>query len=74
MKSNLVWPPVMKGRYRHSKKGITVDVIGGGKHSETLEDFVVYLHDGKIWIRPYTMFFEEIELDGKKVSRFELIP
>lgn len=71
MKSNLVWPPVMKGRYRHTKKGMIVEVLGVGKHSETLEDFVVYFHDGNLWIRPYAMFFDEIELDGERVPRFE---
>jgi hypothetical protein len=28
---------------------------------------------GELWVRPYEMFFEEIEVDGKMVKRFERI-
>jgi hypothetical protein len=28
---------------------------------------------GELWVRPYEMFFEEIEVDGKVVKRFEKI-
>ncbi|TSD02260.1 MAG: Uncharacterized protein Athens071424_147 [Parcubacteria group bacterium Athens0714_24] len=57
-----------------------VEVIGIAKHSETLEEFVVYKHiTGKhtdethYWVRPLKMFTEEVEKDGKKISRFEYI-
>lgn len=76
MKANLVWPPVMKGRYRHSKSGQIYRVLGGAKHSETLEDLVVYQAENepfRIWVRPISMFFDEVELEGKKTPRFELI-
>lgn len=48
------------------------------KHSETLEDLVVYeaLYENdlsKYWARPASMFEEEVELDGQKVRRFEKI-
>ena len=48
------------------------------KHSETLEDFVVYeaLYENKvskIWVRPLKMFTEKVEKDGKLVDRFEYI-
>ncbi len=63
------------GIYKHSKTGNLYKVIGIAKHSETLEDFVVYeaLYENKefkLWIRPLKMFTEEIELNGAKVSRF----
>jgi len=69
---------VKLGTYQHSKKGTFYRVIGVGKHSETLEDFVVYetLYDNplsKIWIRPKNMFLEIITLNGKKVPRFKFI-
>jgi hypothetical protein len=53
-------------------------VIGIAKHSETLEDLVVYetLYKNplsKLWVRPKKMFTEKIEIDGKKVSRFRYI-
>lgn len=66
------------GKYQHTKKGTFYKVLAIGKHSETLEDMVVYeaLYDNptsKIWIRPKTMFEEEIELNGEKVPRFKFV-
>ena len=60
------------GKYRHSK-GKEYEVIGIAKHSETLEELVVYralYGEGQIWVRPLQMFLEEVEVDGKKVPRF----
>ena len=68
------------GKYKHYK-GKEYEVVGIAHHSETLEKMVVYkaLYEstdfGKdaIWVRPFDMFFEEIEIDGKMVPRFEKI-
>ena len=62
------------GKYKHYK-GIDCEIIGVAKHSETLEEMVVYheLRDGGLWVRPLTMFLEDVEVDGKKVPRFEYI-
>lgn len=67
------------GKYKHYK-GDAVEVIGKALHSETLEEFVVYKHiTGKragethYWVRPLKMFIESVELDGKKIPRFEYI-
>lgn len=65
------------GRYRHFK-GMEYLVIGLAKHSETLEDLVVYEAqydnpDGKLWVRPLEMFIETVERDGKVMPRFEYI-
>lgn len=57
-----------------------MEVIGIAKHSETLEEFVVYKHvtgerageDG-YWVRPIGMFTEEIERDDYKGPRFKYI-
>ncbi len=67
----------IKGTYRHYK-GNLYEVIDIVHHSESLEKMVLYksLYEnpiGKLWVRPYEMFFEEIELDGIKVKRFEKI-
>lgn len=65
----------MEGIYRHFK-GNLYKVICIAKHSENLESYVVYQQlygDKSIWIRPYKMFVEEIEYNGKIVKRFELI-
>ncbi len=64
---------VALGRYRHYK-GKEYEVIGVARHSETLEELVVYkaLYDnelGSLWVRPVAMFLGEV--DGKK--RFEFI-
>ncbi len=63
------------GKYRHYK-GNEYEMIGVAKHSETLEELVVYRalygnHD--LWVRPIEMFTEEVEVNGKKISRFEYI-
>jgi len=65
------------GKYRHYK-GNFYKVFGVAKHSETLEELVVYecLYDNpksKLWVRPLKMFIEEVEVDGKKMPRFEYL-
>lgn len=62
-------------KYRHFK-GKEYLVLYLAKHSETLEDMVVYqaLYGEKgIWVRPLDMFMEKVEVDGKLVNRFEEI-
>lgn len=68
------------GKYRHYKKGDISEVVGTALHSETKEEFVVYRHlsgehAGEInfWVRPIKMFLEEVELNGKKIPRFEYL-
>ena len=63
------------GKYKHYK-GKEYEVIGVAKHSETLEEFVVYkalYGEGKLWIRPIKMFLENIKIDEKEVPRFSFI-
>lgn len=60
------------GKYQHYK-GKKYEVLGVAKHSETLENLIVYRalygnHD--LWVRPLKMFLEEVKLDGKRVPRF----
>ena len=58
--------------YRHFK-GNLYKVIGFAKHSETLEDMVVYqpLKTGDNWVRPVSMWNEVV--DDKGTLRFTLI-
>lgn len=63
------------GEYEHYK-GKRYQVIGIAKHSETLEEMVVYralYGEGELWVRPLKMFVEMVEIDGKKKPRFEYI-
>ena len=63
------------GIYRHYK-GNEYEVLGFSKHSETLEDMVIYralYSDGGIWVRPLSMWDNPIEKDGRTVKRFEYI-
>jgi len=63
------------GKYRHFK-GNEYEVIGIGKHSETLEEMVIYralYKNNGYWVRPASMWNEEVEKDGKTVRRFTYI-
>lgn len=63
-------PEIALGTYKHYKGGL-YQVLGVALHSETLEPLVLYQHDGKFWVRPYAMFLESVEVDGKAVPRFK---
>jgi len=66
-------PETPVGRYRHYKGG-EYEVLGVVRHSETLEPLVLYrpLYDQPdLWVRPYAMFFEAVEVDGLRKPRFE---
>ena len=63
------------GKYRHFK-GNEYEVIGIAKHSETLEDMVVYkalYGDGGLWVRNAQMFHETVTVNGETVKRFTYI-
>ena len=61
------------GKYRHFK-GKEYEVIGVATHSETLEELVVYralYGEGGIWVRPASMWDEEVEKDELVSRLFE---
>ena len=63
------------GVYRHYK-GNLYRVLCMAKHSETLEDMVVYqdvTDSEKIWTRPASMWREEVDVGGARKPRFEYI-
>ena len=64
------------GNYRHYK-GKDYEVIGIAKLEETLEDMVVYrplyISEYSLWVRPLSVFTQNIEIDGKTVPRFQYI-
>ncbi len=63
---------ITPGLYRHYK-GNLYQVMGVARHSETEEPLVVYraLYGVRgMWVRPFDMFAEEVEVDGHRVRRF----
>ena len=65
-------PTVATGRYRHYKGG-EYEVLGVVRHSESLEPMVLYrpLYNASgLWVRPYAMFHEQVEVDGAPRPRF----
>ena len=68
-------PATPTGRYRHYK-GAEYQVYGVARHSETLEPLVLYrplYNESGLWVRPYAMFFEEIEHEGRRQARFAFV-
>lgn len=65
-------PAVTLGRHRHYKGG-EYEVLGVVRHSESLEPLVLYrpLYNASgLWVRPYPMFLETVEVGGERVRRF----
>ena len=63
------------GRYRHYKGG-EYEVVATATHSETGESLVVYrclYDDGSWWVRPLSMFVEQVVVDGVCVPRFDFV-
>jgi hypothetical protein len=65
------------GFYKHYKGNI-YEVIGVAKHSETLEEMVVYKatyqpEGENLWVRPLSMFVETVVFEGQIVKRFTKI-
>ncbi len=68
---------IKPGIYRHYK-GRKYKVHFVSKHSETLEEFVVYQTlynnpESKFWVRPIELFIDKVEWEGKTVKHFEFI-
>ncbi len=71
---------VKLGKYQHYK-GKFYEVIAIGKNSETLEEVVIYkglynseeFGNNPVWVRPLSMFLEEVDFNGKKAKRFTFV-
>ncbi|RTL05866.1 DUF1653 domain-containing protein [Candidatus Dependentiae bacterium] len=66
---------IQKGVYQHYK-GNLYEVIDIARHSETLEQLVVYkalYGDYGLWVRPLSMFTEDVVIEGQQKKRFTLI-
>lgn len=68
---------ISPGLYKHYK-GSIYEVIGTARHSESLEELVVYKatyqSEGEnLWVRPAAMFEETVMVEGAERKRFEKI-
>ena len=60
------------GKYRHFKGG-EYELLGVARHSETLEEMVVYralYGSGGLWVRPAAMWQEKVSREGYTGPRF----
>jgi len=68
-------PSIQFGVYRHYKGGL-YEVQGVVRHSETLQPMVLYraLYGQRgLWVRPFDMFLETVQVADRTVSRFTWI-
>ena len=66
---------LLPGKYRHFK-GMEYQVLFVARHSETLEEMVVYkalYGDGGVWVRPLSMWEEKVQRDDYEGPRFVLV-
>jgi hypothetical protein len=62
--------------YEHSKTKRQYKLLGLARHSETLEDMVIYqaqYGEKEIWVRPLTMWAEMVTINDQQVPRFKLL-
>ncbi len=66
---------IQPGIYEHYK-GKRYEVLGVARHSETLEEMVVYkalYGENNLWVRPISMFLEDVLVEGERVPRFRFL-
>lgn len=66
---------VIGGTYEHYK-GLRYKIIGLARHSESLEEMVVYqalYGKNDIWVRPLGIFLEDITFEGRSLPRFRFV-
>lgn len=66
---------IKPGKYRHFK-GNEYEVLYVARHSETMEEMVVYralYGEHGVWVRPAIMWNEKVTRDGKTYRRFTKI-
>lgn len=66
---------IKSGIYEHYKGG-RYRVIDIARHSETEEWMVLYqplYGEQKLWVRPFDMFVETVNVNGTQVPRFQFV-
>ena len=61
--------------YEHYK-GLRYRFLAVARHSETLEELVIYqglYGEGDVWVRPLAMFLEHTQVNGQSQPRFRLV-
>ena len=70
-------PIIEKGTYRHNKTGKLYEVLGVALQTETEEPLVIYRPlyeiEYELFARLYSMFIEQVSIDGMRKARFERI-
>lgn len=72
---------VQYGKYQHYKNKKYYEIIGEARHSETLEELIIYkalyhsddYGENYVWARPKKMFFELVNHNGVVVPRFKKV-
>ncbi len=70
---------IKKGMILKHFKGHIIEVLEIAKHTETMEELVIYKHleTGDIWARPKSMFYDKVDRekypDIKQEYRFEML-
>jgi hypothetical protein len=69
---------IVKGGLYEHYKGMKYRAMDTVRHSETLEELVLYeaLYEnknGKFWVRPKAMFLEDVVIEGVSRPRFKFI-
>lgn len=62
--------------YEHYYKGLRYKILAVARHSETLEEMVVYQSlygEGDVWVRPLSLFLENVTVNGNLQPRFKQI-
>ena len=66
---------IPRGKYRHYKDQ-EYELIAIVHHSETQEALVLYralYGERGLWVRPFDMFFESVEILGESIPRFRYV-
>lgn len=65
-------------KYRHFK-GNVIEIVAIAKHTETLEELVVYKHGENLWARPVPIFLSDEDVSNRpdnvtgQKNRFEKV-
>ncbi len=72
--SQVTHDKIKPGQVYTHYKGSHYRILVLGKHSETAEELVAYerQEDGYVYFRPISLFFAEVEWEGKVQPRFVL--